>query len=128
MLVQRATPFEIPRRQLRRLSQRQPQTLDRELPPSLQDLMTKLKKPNRAMMRTKEKIRPTVDDQNASISPAKIQTNRQTISAHVCVCVCACAQACICVSGGGGGGGMARCLMTNLCMSILCVLMSVVLT
>ena len=126
MLVQRATPFEIPRRQLRRLSQRQPQTLDRELPPSLQDLMTKLKKPNRAMMRAKEKIRPTVDDQNASVSPAKIQTNHQMISAHACVCVHVHKH--VSVSGWGWGGGMARCLMTNLCMSILCVLKSVVLT
>ena len=105
MLVQRATPFEIPRRQLRRLSQRQPQMLDRELPPSLQDLMTKLKKPNSAMMRAKEKIRPTVDDQNASVSPAKIQTNNQMISTHACVCVCMCTSMYLCRGGGGGGGG-----------------------
>ena len=45
----------------------------------------------------------------------------------MCVCVCACMGACMYVSIGGGGGG---CEMfdDNLCMLILCVLLSIVLT
>ena len=49
----------------------------------------------------------------------------------VCVCVRACVRVCVCVRAshvcvGGGGGGGAQCLVTNLCMFILCDLMSVV--
>ena len=41
------------------------------------------------------------------------------VRACVRACVCACVRVCVCVGGGG------QCFMTNVCMLILCVLMSV---
>ena len=50
--------------------------------------------------------------------------------ARVCVCVCVyecvCHSVCQCVLGVVGGGGGGGCLMTNLCILISCVVMSVV--